>query len=91
MADFKNLNDLAPELKILLVNAQTTLDDARSKMKEQGLRVDLTSRLQLRDDTKELERCIKKIARGKFNDRDVEKLRLAAIRLDTVVDGVFNR
>ena len=91
MADFKNLNDLAPELKILLVNAQTTLDDARSKMKEQGLRVDLTSRLQLRDDTKELERCIKKIARGKFNDRDVEKLRLAVIRLDTVGDGVFNR
>ena len=91
MADFKNSNDLAPELKILLVNAQTTLDDARSKMKEQGLRVDLTSRLQLRDDTKELERCIKKIARGKFNDREVEKLRLAVIRLETVVDGVFNR
>lgn len=91
MADFKNLNDLAPELKILLVNAQTTLDDARSKMKEHGLRVDLTSRLQLRDDTKELERCIKKIERGKFKDKDVEKLRLAAIRLNTVVDGVFNR
>ena len=91
MADFKNLNDLAPELKILLVNAQTTLDDARSKMKEYGLRVDLTSRLQLRDDTKELERCIKKIEKGKFKDKDVEKLRLAAIRLNTVVDGVFNR
>lgn len=91
MADFKNLNDLAPELKILLVNAQVTLDDARSKMKEKGLSVDLTSRLQLRDDTKELERCIKKIERGKFKDKDVEKLRLAAIRLDTVVDGVFNR
>ena len=91
MADFKNLNDLAPELKILLVNAQTTLDDARSKMKEKGLSVDLTSRLQLRDDTKELERCIKKIAGGKFKDKDVEKLRLAVIRLETVVDGVFNR
>ena len=91
MADFKNLNDLAPELKILLVNAQTTLDDARSKMKEKGLSVDLTSRLQLRDETKEQERCIKKIERGKFKDKDVEKLRLAAIRLDTVVDGVFNR
>ena len=91
MADFKNLNDLAPELKILLVNAQVTLDDARSKMKEKGLSVDLTSRLQLRDDTKELERCIKKLERGKFKDKDVEKLRLAAIRLDTVVDGVFNR
>ena len=91
MAEFENLNDLAPELKILLVNAQVTLDDARSKMKEHGLSVDLTSRLQLRDDTKELERCIKKIARGKFKDKDVEKLRLAVIRLNTVVDGVFNR
>lgn len=37
MIEFEKLNDLAPEVKILLVNAQTTLDDARAKMKAKGL------------------------------------------------------
>lgn len=89
MADFKNLNDLSPELKILIVNAQAQLDNARAEAKEKRLSIDLAARMQLRDDCAEVERCIHKIEKGKFKDKDIEKLRLAAIRLKTVVDGVF--
>ena len=88
MADFKNLNDLSPELKILMVNAQTQLDTARAKSKEYGLSIELCYRMQLRDDSAELERCIKKIAKGRFKEKDGEKLRVATIRLKTVVDAV---
>lgn len=89
MIEFEKLNDLAPEAKILLVTAQVTLEEARGKMKEKGLGLDLTSRWQLRDDCAELERCMKKIAKGKYKEKDMEKLRLATIRLQTVVEGVF--
>lgn len=89
MADFKNLNDLPPELKILLVNAQTQLDNARAETKEKRLSIDLTARMQLRDDCAEVERCIRKIEKGKFKEKDIEKLKLATIRLKTVVDGIF--
>lgn len=89
MTDFGNLNGLSPELKILMVNAQTQLDQTRSKMKEKGLRLDLAGKMQLRDDCAELERCIKKIAKGKFKDKDAEKLKLAVIRLHAVTEGIF--
>lgn len=89
MSDFKNLNDLPTELKILIVNAQTQLDSARAETKEKRLNIDLSAKMQLRDECAELERCIRKFEKGKFQDKDVEKLRMAAIRLKTVVDGVF--
>ena len=91
MIDFTKLNDLSPEIKILLVNAQCALDEAQAKTKEKGLSLDLTSRWQIRDDSKELERCMKKIAKGKFKEADLEKLNHATIRLQTVVEGVFRR
>ena len=91
MADFKNLNDLAPELKILLVQAQSALDEAAAKTKEIGLGLDLTSRWQIRDDSKELERCMNRIVKGRYKEKDIEKLRNAVIRLQTVVEGVFRR
>ena len=89
MADFRNLNDLSPELKILIVNAQTQLESARAETKEKRLNIDLSAKMQLRDECAELERCIRKIEKGIFKDKDVEKLRVATIRLKTVADGVF--
>ncbi len=91
MADFTGLNHLSPEIKILLVNAQSALEEAHAKTKEKGLGLDLTSRWQIRDDSKELERCINKIVKGKFKEKDLEKLKNATIRLQTVVEGVFRR
>lgn len=89
MADFENLNQLPAEVKILLVQAQTQLDQTRKEMKERGLSVDLTGRLQLRDDCRALEQSIKKIAKGKYKEKDVEALKLAMIRLNTVAEGVL--
>lgn len=89
MADFENLNQLPAEVKILLVQAQTQLDQTRKEMKERGLSVDLTGRLQLRDDCRALEQSIKKIAKGKYKEKDMEALKLAMIRLNTVAEGVL--
>ena len=91
MADFEHLNDLPAEVKVLLVQAQTQLEQTRSEMKAKGLSVDLTGRLQLRDDCRTLEQYIKKIVKGKYKEKDVEALKLAMIRLNTVAEGILLR
>ena len=61
MADFKNLNDLSPEKKILIANGQSLVDKTRVGIKEKGYLIGLVGKGQLRDDCKAVEKLIKKI------------------------------
>lgn len=93
MADFGQLNDLSPEIKILIVKGQTLVDKTRTGMKEKSTSLDLTGKMQLKSDCMEVEKLIKKISKGKkkVTPKLQEALRLAILRLETTSDGLLNR
>ena len=84
-----NPEELPTEAKILIVNGRTLVDETRSRMKGKGL--DLTGRLQLRDDCDAVEKHIKKLQRNKWQSEDIEKLRLASVRLQTTSGEILRR
>ena len=88
MADFEKLNSLSPEVKILIVNAQTLVDKTRAAVKEKRTEVDLTGKYQLKDDCKAIEKIIKKFRSGKANEKDVKALELAVVRLQTTAGAL---
>lgn len=90
MADFKELNDLSPERKMLIVNAQTLVDETRIGIKEKGYLIGLVGKGQLKDDCKVIDRLIKKIRKGKAKDKDFQELELAVVRLKTTSEGILN-
>lgn len=91
MADFESLNHLEPQLKILIVKGQTLVDETRKRVKERRLEVDLTGRLELKSECADVEKVIKKIRKGKTDQKTVDELELAMIRLQTVADGLMKR
>ena len=86
--DFSNLNHLPTEIKILIVNGQTSVEDAKEKMRNRDYYFDLTSKMQIKSDCKEVEKYIKLIAKGKLNDKNQKSLELAIVRLRTTIDGL---
>lgn len=89
MNDFSNLNHLQPEVKLLIVNGQALVDDAKEKMKDRNYYFDLTSKMQLKSDCKEVEKYIKLISNGKLNDKNKTLLELSITRLRTTLDGLI--
>lgn len=90
MSDFSKLNDLPTEIKLLIVNGQTLVDDAKDKIQGREYYFDLTSKMQLKSDCKEVEKYIKLISKGKLNDKNKAALDLAITRLRTTIDGLIN-
>lgn len=86
--DFSNLNHLPSEIKVLIVNGQTLVEDAKEKMRNRDYYFDLTSKMQIKSDCKEVEKYIKLIANGKLNDKNQKALELAIVRLQTTIDGL---
>lgn len=89
MSDFSKLNDLPAEVKLLIVNGQTLVNDAKDKVKSREYYFDLTSKLQLKSDCKEVEKYIKLISKGKLNDKNKTALELSITRLHTTLDGLI--
>lgn len=89
MKNIENLNDLSTEVKILIVTGQTLVDETRKQVKEKF--VDLTSKLQLRDDCAAVEKLIKKLQKGKFKQKDIDNLRLAIVRLQTTSGEILKK
>lgn len=90
MSDFSKLNDLPAEVKLLIVNGQTLVDKAKDKIQGREYYFDLTSKMQLKSDCKEVEKYIKLISKGKLNDKNKAALDLAITRLRTTIDGLIN-
>lgn len=88
MSNNENLNQLPVELKILIVNGQALVDKTKVAMKEKRLDIDLTGRMQLRDDCKAVEKIIKKFESGKTKESDAKNLELAIIRLQTTAGAL---
>lgn len=108
MADFETLNDLPAEVKVLIVQGQTLVDETRKKVKERGWEVDMTGKMQLKTDCADVEKAIAKLSQSngkggglgrifrpqkeqKISAKDIERLRIAIIRLQTSSDGLLNR
>lgn len=89
MKKLENLDQLPAEVKIMLVNGQRMVDETRKAAKGKGL--DLTSRLQLRDDCAAVENIIEKIRKGKFKQKDINGLEPAIIRLRTSSEAILKR
>lgn len=89
MKDFSNMNHLSPELKVLVVNGQALVDEAKAKSKEKFHDFDLTAKMQLRDDCKSVEKKIKAISKGKVTSDTAKELELATIRLQTTLQGLI--
>lgn len=89
MSDFSNLNHLSTEVKLLIVNGQTLVDDAKDKIQGREYYFDLTSKMQLKSDCKEVEKYIKLISNGKFNEKNKKALELSITRLQTTLDGLI--
>lgn len=89
MKKWENLDQLPAEVKIMLVNGQRMVDETRKEVKGRG--IDLTSRLQLRDDCAAVENIIEKIRKGKFKQKDIDGLEPAMIRLRTSSEAILKR
>ena len=88
MGGLENLNNLSPEVKILIVNAQTLVDKTKVAVKEKRTEVDMTGKFQLKDDCKAIEKIIKKFKAGKASENDVKALELAVVRLQTTAGAL---
>ena len=88
MSKLDNLNSLSPEVKILIVNAQTLVDKTKAAVKTKRTEVDMTGKFQLKDDCKAVEKIIKKFGAGKANEKDVKALELAVVRLQTTAGAL---
>lgn len=90
MHDMKNMNHLPPEIKLQIVKAQTLADETRTRMKKPGVYLDLTCKVELRNDCAEVERLIKKIGKSKNPAKEVKKLEQVTLRLKTVSENILH-
>lgn len=65
------------------------VDETRKEVKGRG--IDLTSRLQLRDDCAAVENIIEKIRKGKFKQKDINGLEPANNPSADFVGGYFEK
>lgn len=86
-----NADQLPVEVKVLIINGQTLVDETRKAVKEKGWEVDLTGKMQLRDDCARVEKFIKKIQKGKYAEKDVKALENAIICLQTTSKGILKK
>lgn len=84
------MNDLSPEVKIMIVNGQALVDKVREAAKEKHLDLDLTCRFQIRDDCKAVETNIKMIRKGKKLEKYIKELELSIIRLKTTAEMLLD-
>lgn len=89
MNDFSNFNHLSPDVKVLLVNGQTLVDETKEKLGSRKYPFDLTSKMQLKSDYKEVKKYIRHITNGNIEDEVQRKLELAIARLKTTLNGII--
>lgn len=89
MKDFSNLNDLPAEVKLLIVNGQTLIEQTKKTLEDRSLGFDLTSKRELKTDCKQVEKYITLISNGKVTEKNVKGLENAVIKLQTILTGLI--
>ena len=72
-----------------IYESRALLEQTEKAMKTPGLFLDLTSRLQLRDDCSALRRKLKKLQPNKMTPDELEILRNLTIRLRTSAENIL--
>lgn len=72
-----------------IYESKALLEQTEKAMKEPGRFLDLTSKLQLRDDCSALKRKLKKIRPDKMTMDELEALRILTIRLKTTSENLL--
>ncbi len=90
MSNFSKQNHLPPEVKILLVQGQTLVDQAKETMNDRNYRFDLTSKWELKSDCRQVEKYIQAIYDGKINDKTIKGLEASITKLDTILKGLIS-
>lgn len=86
----KKMNEnTSDELQNLIHQGQTKVSEIRTEVKARGIGLDLTCKMQLRDDCKNVEKYIKKIQAGGSVEKNTEQLRLAILRLEMSSNGIL--
>lgn len=82
--------DFMDEIKELINQGQTKVDEVRTEMKRKGLGLDRTCKMQLIDDCKRIEKYIKKIQKGDLSEKNISQLQLAILLLETTSNGILS-
>lgn len=88
--DYSKMNHLSPEMKLLIVNAQSEVDQAKNVSKEKCYDFDLTAKTQLRDDWRAVEKKIQDIEKKGVTDTSYQELEILVLRLQTTLQGLLN-
>lgn len=87
--DLSALNGLAPDEKVLLVQAHTLIETTKERMKRRGNEISLPYRLQLKSDFGEIERLMQKFRVGKNNEKYKKKLEFLLVKLQTEIEHIL--
>ena len=90
MMDFSNLNNLTPEQKIVVANAQALFEETNEIIKSRKYLLDITSLWQLKADCREIQMLIKMILSKKKIEKNVGLLENATVRLRTNLNGIIS-
>ena len=85
-----NSNPNAEQIVKQVMESESLLKRTQEAMKEPGRYIDLTCKLQLRDDCNALKRRLKKLRPEKMTAKELEELRLATERLKTTSENILN-
>lgn len=73
----------------LFENGQALVNEVKEKLQDRSYSFDLTSKMQLKSDCKEIEKYLKLISKGKAKEKDTKQLEVAIVRLRTTIDGLI--
>ena len=90
MMDFSNLNNLTPDQKIVVANAQSLFEETNEMIKSRKYLLDITSLWQLKADCREIQMLIKMILSGKKIEKNIGLLENATVRLRTNLSGIIS-
>ena len=90
MKDFSSLNDLPAEVKLLIVNGQTLIEQTKKTLEDRNLGLDLTSKRELKSDYKQVEKYITLISNGKVTEKNVKGLENSITKLQTILIGLVS-
>lgn len=90
MKDFSNLNDLPAEVKLLIVNGQTLIEETKKTLESRTYDFDLTSKRELKTDCRQVEKYIQLIERGKVTEKNIKGLENSITKLQTILTGLIN-
>lgn len=86
--DFSGLNHLPAEVKQLVVQGQTLVNETKRVLADKNYFFDMTSKNQLKTDCKRVEKLIRCLFDGKSDEKTLKELNHAVICLQTTLEGV---